>query len=139
MHLLKEVKNLKKLLGIPDTEPPMIDVIDKACPQVLDKCMHMLPQTDKTAIMNANLIDLQWIIDRSSGIWTTGHVEDSTKSSTLTLNVSQTCGAFDPWSVCFFGFMERQRVPLMCPSSCAQAWTVAYHRVTSLFSVIDPT
>lgn len=35
----------------------------------------MLPQTDKTAILNANVIDLQWIAERSGGIWTTGHTE----------------------------------------------------------------
>lgn len=35
----------------------------------------MLPQIDKTAMLNANVIDLQWIADRSGGIWTTGHIE----------------------------------------------------------------
>lgn len=32
--ILKEVKNLMKALGIPETEPPLLDVIDKSCPQV---------------------------------------------------------------------------------------------------------
>lgn len=32
--ILKEVKNLMKALGIPETEPPLLDVIDKCCPQV---------------------------------------------------------------------------------------------------------
>lgn len=32
--ILKEVKNLMKALNIPETEPPLIDVIDKCCPQV---------------------------------------------------------------------------------------------------------
>lgn len=101
----------------------------------------MLPQTDRTAMLNANIIDLQWIVDRNSGIWTTGHVEESTKASTLTLCLSQSAlgQAYDPWSVCLFGFMERTRVLQHCPSVVAQAWPICYQRVTSLFNVIDPT
>lgn len=34
VHILKEAKSIVKLLGIPETEPPLIDVIDKCCPQV---------------------------------------------------------------------------------------------------------
>lgn len=34
VHILKEVKNLMKLLGVPEVEPPLIDVIDKCCPVV---------------------------------------------------------------------------------------------------------
>lgn len=100
----------------------------------------MLPQVDKTALLNANIIDLQWIADRSGGIWTTGHLEDSTKSSTLTLHLSQsmqpTC---DPWAVCLFGFMERNNILRQCPSVVLQAWPICYQRVTALFSIIDPT
>uniref|UniRef100_A0A182QIV4 Cell morphogenesis protein N-terminal domain-containing protein n=1 Tax=Anopheles farauti TaxID=69004 RepID=A0A182QIV4_9DIPT len=142
VSILKEVKILKKLLGIPETEPALIDVIDRCCPQVLEKCLHMLPQTDRTAMLNANVIDLQWIVDRNSGVWTTGHIEESTKSSsTLTLCLSQSAfgQAYDPWSVCLFGFMERTRVIQHCPSVVAQAWPICYQRVTSLFNVIDPT
>lgn len=32
--ILKEVKNLSRALGLPETEPYLIDVIDKCCPQV---------------------------------------------------------------------------------------------------------
>ena len=34
LYIMKEVKCIMKLLGIPETEPPLIDVIDKCCPQV---------------------------------------------------------------------------------------------------------
>lgn len=150
VNILKEVKILMKALGIVETEPPLIDVIDKCCPQVLERCLHMLPQADRTAMLNANVIDLQWIVERNSGIWTVGHIEESsTKASTLTLcHSSQSSGMggsgsggppYDPWSVCLFGFMERQHVLQHCPSAVAQAWPICYQRVTSLFNVIDPT
>ncbi|GAB0100590.1 protein furry [Sergentomyia squamirostris] len=139
--IMKEVKNLKKAVGIPETEPHLIDVIDKCCPLLMDKCLHMLPQAERTAMLAANVIDLQWIVDRTSGIWTVGHTEDSTKASTLTLNLSQTSSSpqCDPWAVFLFGFMERHSVLQQCPSVVAQAWPVCYQRVTSLYSVIDPT
>lgn len=43
--------------------------------QVLEKCLPMLPQAEKIAMLNANVIDLQWITDRTSGIWTTSHMD----------------------------------------------------------------
>lgn len=35
VHILKEVKSIAKLLGLPETEPPLIDVIDRCCPKVI--------------------------------------------------------------------------------------------------------
>jgi Cell morphogenesis N-terminal len=34
VHILKEVKCIVKLLALPETEPPLIDVMDKCCPKV---------------------------------------------------------------------------------------------------------
>ncbi|XP_050332933.1 protein furry isoform X2 [Bactrocera neohumeralis] len=145
--ILKEVKNLMKALGIPETEPPVIDVIDKSCAQVLEKCLPHLPPSEKTAILNANAIDLQWIAERTSGVWMAGLTDvslDTSKSSTSTLNLSQGSTThqqqqFDPWSMVLFGFLERNRILQQCPSAVAQAWPICYSRVTTLYSVIDPT
>lgn len=77
--ILKEVKNLSRVLGLPETEPFLIDVIDKCCPSVLDKCLPILPQVDRMAMLNASVIDLQWIADRTGGHWFgCGHVEGKT-------------------------------------------------------------
>lgn len=43
--------------------------------QVLDKCLPILPQVDRMAMLNANVIDLQWIAERTGGHWISGHVE----------------------------------------------------------------
>ncbi|KAH8406857.1 hypothetical protein KR222_008787, partial [Zaprionus bogoriensis] len=156
--ILKEVKNLMRALGIPETEPPLIDVMDRCCPQIVEKCLPQLPQAEKTAILNANCIDLQWIAERSSGVWLAGLTDDNSKSSTSTLNLSQcsstTAAAaaaaasaastppqpqFDPWASCLFGLLERQRVLQQCPSAVAQAWPICYARLNALYSVIDPT
>lgn len=145
VNIMKEVKNLSRALGLLETEPFLIDVIDKCCPIVLDRCLPILPQVDRMAMLNANVIDLQWIADRTGGHWITGHVEDSTKSSTSTLNLNQTASStmstttVDPWAICLFGFMERENVLQQCPAVVSQAWPICFQRVTTLFSVIDPT
>lgn len=74
-NIMKEVKNLSRSLGLIETEPFLIDAIDKCCPAVLDRCLPILPQVDRMAMLNANVIDLHWIADRTGGHWITGHVE----------------------------------------------------------------
>ncbi|EDW40901.1 GM24851 [Drosophila sechellia] len=151
--ILKEVKNLMRALGIPETEPPLIDVMDRCVPGIIEKCLPQLPQTEKTAILNANCIDLQWIAERSSGVWLAGLTDDTSKSSTSTLNLSQSSSTpnasataasspqppFDPWATCLFGLLERQNVLQQCPSAVAQAWPICFTRLNALYSVIDPT
>ena len=50
----------------------MIDVIDACCPTVLEKCYHMLPPAEKAAAASTSNVDLQWIAERSSCVWTAG-------------------------------------------------------------------
>ena len=103
----------------------------------------MLPQSERTAILNANVIDLQWIIDRNSSVWSIGYVEESIKSSTIGQGLTQTPlingTQFDPWSACLFGFMQRNRVNQQCPTVVQQAWPLCHQRVHSLYAIIDPT
>ncbi|KAL5290083.1 FRY family protein [Megaselia abdita] len=140
-NILKEVKNLMKALNLSETEQPVIDVIDKCCPYVLEKCLPFLPQTEKTAILNATCIDLHWITDRTSSVWLGTSDCESSKASTLNLTLTGQShqAQFDPWSICLFGFMEKNNVLQECPSAVAQAWPVLYSRVTTLYTVIDPT
>ncbi|KAG5678891.1 hypothetical protein PVAND_008517 [Polypedilum vanderplanki] len=144
VHILKEVKCVAKLLGLPETEPPLIDVVDKCCPKLLDSLMHLLPQSERTAILNANVIDLQWIVERNSSIWSIGYIEESVKTTTVQNNAQATSnsnnnGLFDPWAICLFGFMERNNVMQKCPAVVIQAWPLCYQRIQSLYTVIDPT
>ena len=104
----------------------------------------MLPQSERTAILNANIIDLQWIIERNSSVWSIGYVEDSFKSSATGQGLTQiptnnNGSQFDPWAACLFGFMERNRIIQQCPTVVSQAWPLCYQRVQSLYTIIDPT
>jgi hypothetical protein len=105
--------------------------------------MSSLPQNERSAILNANVIDLQWIIDRNSSIWSIGYIEESVKSTTVGTNSSQNNSnngqQFDPWAICLFRFMERNNVMQQCPTVVAQAWPLCYQRIQSLYTIIDPT
>ncbi|EFN81826.1 Protein furry-like protein-like [Harpegnathos saltator] len=135
VHILREVKLLLKTLGGPEDDQLVIDVIDACCPAVLEKCYPMLPPAEKAAAASTSNVDLQWIADRSSCVWTAGfHDENSTKSSS-SLNLN---GA-DPWASCLFAFLEKDRVLTLCPNAVAHSWPIVFSRINSLFSVVDPT
>lgn len=95
----------------------------------------LLPPAEKSAVLAMSNIDLQWIADRSSCVWTAGFQDENSTKSSSTLNLN---GA-DPWSICLFEFMERDRVLTLCPSAVMHSWPVVYTRLNSLFTVIDPT
>jgi hypothetical protein len=106
--------------------------------------MQLLPQSERTAILNANSIDLQWIIERNSSIWSIGYIEESVKAaggaqSSTPITSSSNGQQFDPWAICLFGFMERNNVIQQCPAVVTQAWPLCYQRIQSLYAVIDPT
>lgn len=61
-------------LGGPEDDQPVIDVIDACCPIVLEKCYPILPPAEKAAAASTSNVDLQWIADRSSCVWTAGDI-----------------------------------------------------------------
>lgn len=132
--ILKEVKCLLKLLNCSDY-PAVIDIMDQYCPQVVEKCLHLLPPAEKTAVQSVANIDLQWIADRNSSTWTAGLFEDGSVKNVATYNFS----VVDPWSVCYFGFLERDRILSACPIATMHSWPIVFTRLNALYSVVDPT
>jgi hypothetical protein len=132
--ILKEVKSLLKASNCSGNQP-VIDVIDRCCPKIVEKCLPTLPPTEKTAVLTASNIDLQWLVDRTTSAWNAGLAEDgSIKSgSTYTFNI------VDPWSTCLFGFLEKDRVLGLCPNVTSHSWPIVFTRLNALYSVVDPT
>ncbi|XP_021940399.1 protein furry [Zootermopsis nevadensis] len=135
VHILREVKMLIKSVGCCEDDQPVIDVIDRCCPQVMEKCLGMLPPAEKAAALSVSNVDLQWIADRSSCVWTAGFQDENSTKSSSSLNLN----GVDPWSTCLFGFLERGRVLSLCPSAVMHSWPIVYGRINPLFSVVDPT
>ena len=46
--------------------------MDKSCPQILEKCVTSLSTTEKATLLVTANVDLQWIADRASTIWSAG-------------------------------------------------------------------
>ncbi|CAH1170054.1 unnamed protein product [Phaedon cochleariae] len=132
--ILKEVKSLLKLLNCSE-QPPVIDVMDQYCSQVVEKCLPLLPPAEKSAIQAVGNIDLQWLADRNSSVWTAGLFEDGSVKNAASYNFS----VADPWSVCYFGFLERDRILSLCPLMTVHSWPIVFTRLNALYSVVDPT
>lgn len=60
------------ILGKSDNTKPVIDVMDKSCSQILEKCVSLLPTTEKAALLMTSNVDLQWMAERASTIWSSG-------------------------------------------------------------------
>lgn len=132
--ILKEVKCLLKILNCSEN-PAVIDVIDQCFPQVIEKCLPLLPASEKTAIQAVANVDFQWLAERSSSTWQVGLSEDGSIKNGATYNFT----ANDPWSVCLFGFLERDKVLSQCPIMIMHTWPTVYNRLNALYSVVDPT
>ena len=65
-----------------------------------------------------------------------GLVDES--SSKATVAASSVSGV-DVWSSCLCSFLEKDRVTARCLSATANAWTIVYTRLNSLYIVVDPT
>uniref|UniRef100_A0A1B6DZ54 Protein furry n=1 Tax=Clastoptera arizonana TaxID=38151 RepID=A0A1B6DZ54_9HEMI len=137
VHILREIKILLKALGDFEDDQAVSDVIDRSCPQVIETTLAILPPAEKAAVLSTSNIDLQWIVDRNSSIWTGGFQDENSGKSGTSLNTMS--GTTDPWALCLFGFLERGCVLTHCPAAVAHSWPIVYSRLHSLFTVIDPT
>ena len=56
------MKNLFNVLGSLREECTVLDALDRAAATVVDECAALIPQSDKTAALNAKAaLDFQWI------------------------------------------------------------------------------
>ncbi|XP_023930548.1 protein furry homolog-like, partial [Lingula anatina] len=132
--ILKEVRTLFSILGTSKVDDPcVIDVIDKAMPNIIEKLLPYLPSQEKNAIQSASNIDLQWLCERTSAVWVAGYHEHN-----ITLDTSRSgavTNEFDPWVVCLANFLGQDCLYTSCPHAIAHAWPIVYYR---LQSYMDP-
>lgn len=58
--------------GKSESVKTVIDVMDRSCPQIVEKCVALLPTSEKATLPVTANVDLQWLADRASTIWSTG-------------------------------------------------------------------
>ncbi|XP_064474584.1 protein furry-like [Ornithodoros turicata] len=133
-HILKEAKTVMKILLPPRTEEPVVDIIDKACSStVVEKCLPLLPASERSAVLSAATVDLQWLVERSSPAWTTGTQEGEIYRMDRSDDVSR----MDAWCASMMGFIHQEHVLKHCPTAVTLSWPIVTARITSLFSVIE--
>lgn len=138
VHILKETKALLKIL-VPSCEEDFVcEAIDQCCPLVAEKCLPLLPPSEKAALLSASHIDLQWLTERNSSVWTSGlhDTTEGTNKVSSNLEISENCG-LDPWCVCLLGFIDNSTLLKRCPTAVAHSWSIVYSRITTLFSYLD--
>ncbi|XP_050360711.1 protein furry isoform X2 [Nymphalis io] len=136
VHILRETKYLLERLQLTRDEPALIDAADIHVPHFTEKCLPILPPTEKQALLAAAQPDLVWVAERSHAVWTAGLQHDDT-SSKNSWSGSSTNGA-DPWEVVLFGLLEKSRVPAQCPATVLQAWPILHARIHALYTIIEP-
>ncbi|XP_071438579.1 protein furry [Hetaerina americana] len=148
--ILREVKALLKITGCSLDEEAVIDAIDRCCPKLVESILSLLPPAEKTAALSAPCVDLQWLTERSSSVWTAGIQEEGQpKVAGSGTTGSQMDVNSDPWFACLMGFLVSRGVGVsptgvggliwQCPSAVNYSWPVAFSRLHSLFTVIDPS
>ncbi|XP_076040545.1 microtubule binding protein furry isoform X4 [Oratosquilla oratoria] len=135
--IMKEVKLLSKVFNddICRDNNLVIDVMDRWSGTVVEGISSMLPPAEKAAAAGTTNIDLQWLADRNSSVWTGGFLEDSSVKSVSVQHL--VCE--DVWALVICGFMQHERVLSLCPLAVSHAWPIVYARVNSLYSTVDPT
>ncbi|KAK8723927.1 hypothetical protein OTU49_011608 [Cherax quadricarinatus] len=134
--IMREVKLLAKALSEEDPiNHPVIDVMDKWCGSVVEGVLSLLPPGERSAVAATTTIDLQWLADRSSSVWTGGFLEDSSVKSVS----AQHLVCEDVWALVLCGFILQGRVLTSCPQAVNHAWPIVYTRANSLYSIVDPT
>ncbi|XP_071847950.1 protein furry homolog-like isoform X4 [Apostichopus japonicus] len=136
--LLKEIRALFGIMGYSRMDDdPVIDVLDRACPGIVESFINQLPPGEKAMIISLQTMDLHWVLERSITQWSGSTYEASTSDS-LSKLASRGMGGFDPWITCIARFFGKNCLPHYCPSAVSHAWPAVFTRLTQLNSQIDP-
>ncbi|XP_041471022.1 protein furry homolog isoform X2 [Lytechinus variegatus] len=138
--VLKEVRALFSILGYSRVDDDsVLDVIDRACPGVVESFIHQLPPAEKATITALPTVDLQWVVERSINQWSGSTYESSGASDSLTKLAARGMGGFNPWASCLARFFHSNCLPHYCPTAVTNAWPVVNTRLTQLYGHIDPS
>jgi len=139
-NILKETRFLLKLFSIvEETEEPVLDVIDRICPQVVENCLSFIPTNERSFIISSSFnIDLHWLADRNGSAWINYTNESETEESQPSQETSRNDDMkMNAWSACLVGFMSE--VSKICTIATFHAWSLACQKLNILFPHIEAT
>jgi len=133
--ILKECRSLLLLFAKKNDEKPILDVIDKICPQVVENCMiHISANERQTLLSNSLNVDLQWLADRTSASWVSDVITDN-DSACSKVSINEEEPKINAWLACLMEFLTE--ISNNCSMTTYYAWYYAYQRMNSLFLLIE--
>ncbi|ESO93945.1 hypothetical protein LOTGIDRAFT_105090, partial [Lottia gigantea] len=132
--LLKEVRNIFNTYNATQVcNPCLLDVIDKACPTILEKLQQYLPPAEKSVYLTLCNIDFAWVVDKAATTW--ANVEGSSQDGN---QVNYSFHRIDLWIRFVAAIMSKDFALTTCPHAIGHAWPIVYTRLTALFPLVDP-
>ncbi|XP_021378295.1 protein furry-like isoform X2 [Mizuhopecten yessoensis] len=131
--LLKEVRNIFTCCQAQMPEPCLLEMIDKACPDVVKRLLPSLPASEKPVLLTSPNIDLAWVIDRAASVW-----NPVTKENNIEERSESVFSKVDPWMRCIAMFVSSEYGMIICPHAVAASWPIVYTRLVSMHTLLDP-
>ncbi|PIK60399.1 hypothetical protein BSL78_02697 [Apostichopus japonicus] len=141
--LLKEIRALFGIMGYSRMDDdPVIDVLDRACPGIVESFINQLPPGEK---VSGHLLHDHLPPNHGSSLGTREIHHPVVRQYLRSIHQRQPQqvgfqrdGGFDPWITCIARFFGKNCLPHYCPSAVSHAWPAVFTRLTQLNSQIDP-
>lgn len=134
--ILKETRSLLLLFARKSDEEPVLDVIDRVCPQVVEKCSSCITANERMLIIsNSFNVDLQWLADRTSTSWVNDVLADNDSTCSSKISINEEEPKINAWLACLMEFLNE--ISKKCPMTTYYAWYFTYQRMNSLFLLIE--
>ncbi|XP_077578955.1 protein furry homolog [Stigmatopora nigra] len=153
VDILKEVAGLFAVVGQSqdDNDEPLIEVMDRLSPAIVDSLADVavsdvvsrvgfgkkLPTNRRSESLFLSQpearLDLQRLIEWSPRLVGDRHDTRSPSHAWIGARTSK-----DPWGLCLYGLLRRDRLPRRCPVALGYAWTYAFARLRTLVPAVEP-
>lgn len=131
--VLREIRCLFTAIGqAEDDDKPMIEVMDRLSPIVLDSFVHVAV-SDSATLPLSHHVDLQWLVEWNARL-VNSHYDVKSPSHVWIFAQS----VKDPWVLCLYSFLRQEHLPKHCPMALSYAWPYAFTRLQLLMPLVDP-
>ncbi|KAG9263699.1 hypothetical protein AMEX_G23756 [Astyanax mexicanus] len=131
--VLREIRCLFTAIGqAEDDDKPMIEVMDRLSPAVLDSFVHVAV-SDSATLPLSHHVDLQWLVEWNARL-VNSHYDVKSPSHVWIFAQS----VKDPWVLCLYSFLRQEHLPKHCMMALSYAWPYAFTRLQLLMPLVDP-
>uniref|UniRef100_A0A8B9H4S4 Furry homolog b (Drosophila) n=1 Tax=Astyanax mexicanus TaxID=7994 RepID=A0A8B9H4S4_ASTMX len=130
--VLREIRCLFTAIGqAEDDDKPMIEVMDRLSPAVLDSFVHVAV-SDSATLPLSHQVDLQWLVEWNARL-VNSHYDVKSPSHVWIFAQS----VKDPWVLCLYSFLRQEHLPKHCMMALSYAWPYAFTRLQLLMPLLN--